>query len=386
MTRGVPSTDWALETVWAGVARRVLAHGEMSRPVLARWLAVGPRVLEAMLGDLGTEGMIVERRGRVGLNARFGSVVGVDMGASNLRFALADFSGAPLSVVGGKVRPEDGPQKAIAQIAKGIRRLVRVRGGARLRAIGISVPSPVDAKTRVATFANNLPGWKNIDLRSELEGLFRVPVEIENDANLAAVGEHWRGVARGKDNFVFVALGTGIGSGIFADGRLYPGRTGSAGELFRLNVDWRRWAEVFPDTGYFEHYVSGMGIAAAGRRVLKTLGGRKSSGLAEARDARFVFEAMRRGNPKARALLDEIFTMLGVGVANLIAVLDPDLIVLGGGLVKGAPDRMLTIVRKVVGKIHPNAPPIKLSALGDGAQTAGAIYSALRAASLQIAK
>src|SRR2546428_3440366 len=137
------------------------------------------------------------------------------MGASNLRFALADFSGAPLSGVGGKVRPEDGPQKTIAHIAKGIRRLVRVRRGAALRAIGISVPSPVDPKTRVATFANNLPGWKNIDLRSELEGLFRVPVEIENDANLAAVGEHWRGVGRGQEHLCFFALRTGIGAGGF---------------------------------------------------------------------------------------------------------------------------------------------------------------------------
>ena len=386
MTRAVPSTDWARKAVWAGVARQVLAHGEMSRPVLAQWLAVGPRVLGAMLHELAAGGMIVERRGRVGLNARFGSVVGVDMGASNVRFAVADFTGRVLARSEEKLRPEDGPRKTIRQIQEGIERLGRRRPGFPLRAIAIDVPSPVHPKTRVATFANNLPGWKNIDLRRELERKFRLPVAIENDANMAAIGEHWRGVARGKDNFVFVALGTGIGSGIFADGRLYPGRTGSAGELFRLNVDWRRWAEVFPDTGYFEHYVSGMGIAAAGRRILGTFAKGRSSGLAEARDARFVFDAMRRGNPKARALLDEIFTMLGVGVANLIAVLDPDLIVLGGGLVNGAPDLMLSFVRKVVGKIHPNAPPVKLSALGDGAQTAGAIYSALRAASLQIAK
>jgi predicted NBD/HSP70 family sugar kinase len=369
-----------LEAVSAYVARLLLRRGEMSRPELARALFLGPGVLEAMLGELPVGGMIIERRGRVAPNAGFASVVGVDMGASNLRFALADFSGTPLSAAWGKVRPEDGPQKTIAQIAQGIRRLVRRRKRAPLRAIAVSVPSPVDPKTRVATFANNLPGWKNIDLRSELEQMFRVPVEIENDANLAAIGEHWRGVARDKANFVFVALGTGIGSGIFADGRLYRGRTGSAGELFRLNVDWRRWREEFHETGFFENYVSGMGIAAAGRRVLGRLGGRRSSGLTGARDARFVFDAMRRGNPKARAVLDEIFTMLGVGVADLVAVLDPDLIVLGGGLVKGAPERMLSIVRKVVKTIHPGAPPVKLSALGDRAQIFGAIYSALEAA------
>jgi predicted NBD/HSP70 family sugar kinase len=378
MIRGVPSADWARRAMWAGVARQVLAHGEMSRPVLARWLAVGPRALEAMLGELPAGGMLVERRGRVALNARFGSVVGVDMGASNLRFALADFTGGVLARAEEKLRPEDGPRKTIHQIQKGIEGLLKSSADLSLRAIAIDVPSPVHPKTRVATFANNLPGWKNIDLRGELERKFRLPVAMENDANMAAIGEHWRGIARGKDHFVFVAVGTGIGSGIFANGRLYEGHTGAAGELFRLQIEWPRWAEEFPETGYFENYVSGMGIAAEGRKALG--GSAASTDLIAMRDARFVFAAMRRGNPSARAVLEKIFTMLGVGVANLVAILDPDLIVLGGGIVAGAPEFILSTVRKVVRKIHPNAPPVKLSALGDRAQTAGAIYSALRAA------
>ncbi len=318
-------------------------------------------------------------RDRTNPSARRGCVAGVDMGASNLRFALADFSGKVFARVEEKLRPEDGPRKTILQIQKGIERLLKRRAGVPLRAIAIDVPSPVHPKTRVATFANNLPGWKNIDLRAELERKFRLPVAMENDANMAAIGEHWRGVARGKDNFVFVAVGTGIGSGIFANGRIYEGRTGSAGELFRLQIDWRRWAEEFPDTGYFENFVSGMGIAAEGR---KALGGTAASkGLIEMRDARFVFEAMRRGNRQACEVLEKIFTMLGVGVANLVAILDPDLIVLGGGIVAGAPEFVLSTVRKVVRKIHPDAPPIKLSALGARAQTTGAIFSALNAAS-----
>lgn len=317
-------------------------------------------------------------RGRATPVGRRGCVAGVDMGASNLRFALADFTGKVLARAEEKLRPEDGPRKTILQIQKGIERLLGRRAGLLLRAIAVDVPSPVHPKTRVATFANNLPGWKDIDLRRELEKKFRLPVVMENDANMAAIGEHWRGVARGKDNFVFVAVGTGIGSGIFANGRLYEGRTGSAGELFRLQVEWPRWAEEFPDTGYFENYVSGMGIAAEGRKALGSSA--RPGGLIELRDARFVFDAMRRGNPEARGVLEKIFTMLGVGVANLVAILDPDLIVLGGGIVAGAPEFVLSTVRKVVRKIHPDAPPIKLSALGDRAQTAGAIYSALRAA------
>ena len=310
------------------------------------------------------------------------AALGIDFGHSHVQVAIADLAR--------NVRAErrcdlDVNRRAIEALDMSARLASEAlaesgfdRGS--LIGAGIGIPGPVDRERGTAGSATILPGWVGLSIAGEMEKRLGLPVEIENDANLAAVGEYWRGVARGKDNFVFVALGTGIGSGIFADGRLYRGRTGSAGELFRLNVDWRRWTEVFPDTGYFEHYVSGMGIAAAGRRVLGTPGRRKFSGLAGARDARFVFDAMRRGNSKARALLDEIFTMLGVGVANLVAVLDPDLIVLGGGLIKGAPERMLSIVRKVVGTIHPGAPPVKLSALGDRAQTFGAIYSALDAA------
>src|SRR3989442_2328130 len=219
-----------LESDSARVLREVLRRGEVSRRALERALGNGPESLNQCLAQLVKAGVLRARDRGISFNPAFGQVVGVDMGASNLRFALADFSGAPLSGVGGKVRPEDGPQKTIAHIAKGIRRLVRVRRGAALRAIGISVPSPVDPKSRIATFANNLPGWKNIDLRSELERLFRVPVEIENDANLAAVCEYLRGGGRGRNDFFFLRPGTGAGSPGFCGSRHFPRRRRRAQE------------------------------------------------------------------------------------------------------------------------------------------------------------
>jgi glucokinase len=210
---------------------------------------------------------------------------------------------------------------------------------------------------------------------------------MENDANLAAIGEHWRGIARGVNNFVFIALGTGIGSGVFADGKLYRGRTGWAGELFRMNIDWPRWSEDFSDTGHFESLVAGLGIAAEGRKMLGPAAQGDPGGLAQERDAFFVFESFRQGNPQARTVLEKIFTMLGVGIANVVAILDPDLIVLGGGITKGAPDFMLATVGKVVRAIQKEiTPPIKLSALEDKAQTFGAICSALAVAQAAIVR
>lgn len=355
---------------------------------LARTLKLQASTLEGKLRALQSKGLITihAARKRVALNPHFGYVVGIDMGASHLHFALADFSGEILRDANKKIRPEDGPHKLIVQIKEGIRRLAATQSElGRLQGLCICVPSPVHPRTGLVSFANNLPGWRNIDLGHELRQAFRVPVRVENDANAAAIGEHWRGVARGVDCFAFIALGTGIGSGVFVAGRLHSGRTGSAGELFRVNVEWPRWQEDFGDTGYFESYASGLGIAAAGREMIKSQAADSPDGLAETRDARFVFDAFRRGDAQAHAVLEKIFTILAVGVGNVVSILDPDLIVLGGGIAKGAPEFMLATVEKVVKTIHPDPPPIRLSALEDKAQTYGAIYSAFEAAAEAIA-
>jgi glucokinase len=355
---------------------------------LARRLGVQPQSLLGKLRPLVKNGLLLltEARAKVGINPGFGQVVGIDLGASHLHFALADFRGQILRESSKKIRPEDGPRKLIGQIVEGARHLADKVGG-RLRAVAIGVPSPVDAERGVVAFAYNLPGWKNIHLARELEEKLRVPVFLENDANMAAIGEHWRGVAEDVDNFVFIAIGTGTGSGVFVNGKLYRGRTGSAGEVYRMNIDWPRWAEDFGDSGHFENSVSGKGIAAEGRKALHPPADPGAFDLAAERDAHFVFEAFRQGDLNARSVLERIFTMLGVGLSNLAAILDPDLIVLGGGIVKGAPEFMLSTVEKVVRCIQKeNTPPIKLSALEDKAQTFGAIRSALTVAYENVAR
>jgi glucokinase len=319
--------------------------------------------------------------------AKNGWVAAIDMGASNLRFARADLRGRLGARYAEQVRPEGGPEGVISQIKAGVAVLAGSgsRGPARhperttaLRAIAVGVPSAVDPHTGRVSLANNLPGWRDIDLAGAIEYSFRVPVVVDNDANMAALGEQWRGTARKSANFVFVALGTGIGSGVIVDGRLCHGRTGNAGELYRLNVDWRRWADDFGDTGYFEAQVAGLGIASAGRRALGTRSRSAADNLVSTRDAQFVFEAFRNGDPRASAVLERAFTILGVGVADLVSVLDPDLVVLGGGLTRGAPAFMLETVERVLRRIHPDiAPPVRLSALGDRAQIYGAVFAAL---------
>ena len=298
------------------------------------------------------------------------------MGASHLRFVLADQQATILEESREPVNSEAGARGVITQIRNGIRRLVPP--GEPLLGVAIGVPGAVQPQTGKVFDANNVPGWQEVDLGQELEDSFRAPVYLDNDANMAAIGEHWRGIAKDVDNFVFIALGTGIGAGIFVNGRISRGGSGSAGEIFRMNLDWTRWAEDFPDTGHFETYVSGMGLAAQGRQALQ---GGNGSGppetLVEERDARYIFDALHAGDPKARTLVEKSFEMLGVGVANVISVLDPELLVFNGGVVRGAPELLLETVDKVVRRIHVRPPAIRLSALGDKAQIWGALHTLL---------
>jgi len=375
-------TNFHLQTSLFQVLEEVSRHPSIEAPALAEKLNLNLGAVRSQTAKLRRAGLIAPSQHRRGyrLNPDFGCLVGIDMGASHLQFALANFAGEMMADTTEKVRPEDGPDRTISQIKKGIHRLVPSRKRKTLRAVAMAVPSAVDPRNGLVLMANNLEGWKNINLKRELEKEFRLPVSIDNDANMAAIGERWRGVARGLDNFVFIALGTGIGSGIFVNGRLYVGRTGAAGELQFLHVEWPRWNEDFGVTGYFESYASGQGIATLGRKLMKPPAGGHSAGLAEMRDAYFVFDAFRRGDRKARKTLETIFTILGVGIANIVGVLDPDMIVLGGGISRGAPEFMLRTVTNVAKKIQPNCPPIRISELGNQAQTCGAVYSSLMAA------
>jgi glucokinase len=308
--------------------------------------------------------------------ATFG--VAVDMGASHLRFVLATADGEIRDEAREKVKAEAGPAGVIAQIRNGIERLLQKsnsQGG--LQGIAIGVPGGVDPHTGKVIDANNVPGWREVDMGRELEEVFRKPVFLDNDANMAAIGERWRGVAQGIDNFVFIALGTGIGSGVFVDGRICRGRGGFAGELFRMNLDWTRWSDDFPDTGYLEAHVSGVALATEGRKLFTGGNGSPSSTLTESRDARYVFDALRQGNPQALALVEQSFTILGVAVANMVSILDPELIVFNGGIVAGAPELLLETVERVVKRIHPKPPGIRLSTLGDKAQIWGALRTLL---------
>jgi predicted NBD/HSP70 family sugar kinase len=203
---------------------------------------------------------------------------------------------------------------------------------------------------------------------------FPVPVQVENDVNLAALGEMWRGAGRGRRHLLFVAPGTGIGAGIIIDGRLHGGAHHFAGEIGYCCPSPEYLDEDYGLLGCLETLASGPGLL---RRARERLGGR----LRADATARDVFEMARAGDAEAAALCEETATLIGIAVGNVVAALDPEVVVFGGGLSREG-ESLLGRVREVVYRMVPVRPEIVVSTLGDDAQLHGAVRAALEAAGL----
>lgn len=359
------------------VLEAVRRMGPLSRADLTRRMGLSAPTVSALVADLmEREGLLRyvgigkssggRRPALLEFNGDYGYVAGLDIGSRTLRIALADLQGR---VVARHQEPtcREGGAPLIAQLSDG---LERVLAGAaidrgRLLAIAAGAPGMTDVAAGRVINAVNLPGWVDVPLRDLLEARFDAPAVVDNDANMAAVGERWRGAARGVDDFVFMALGAGIGAGVIVGGRLQRGSRWSAGEISHMHLDWRGWNTSYGDQGFLESRIGALAPAGPG----------------DARPGAFrrIFSAAARGDAVARAAVEQLAAYLGTAVANIVAVLDPALIVFGGGL-SLAGDQLLEPIRQVVGRVLPSAPRMEVTALGDEAQLYGSLHSALQLA------
>lgn len=293
-------------------------------------------------------------------------VAGVDLGATNLRLAIAGLDGEIAARRAGPVDVSRPPEAVISGIRRQVDEVLRtVWPGARLRAIGMGLPGIVDPANGTVASPANLPGWGSVPVARLLAGEDRVPVALENDANMAALGERWRGAAKEWRTFVFLALGTGIGAGVVVDGRLHRGARLFAGEVAYLATDHADVREPFDPQACLEGRAGGRAI---GPRLASALGRRVTTEEA--------FALARRGDPRAVALIREVQEHLAVACVAIGALLDPDGIVVGGGM-SGQGEFLLGPVREMAHRKLPTKPPVVLSALGEDAQLVGALRAAL---------
>ena len=246
--------------------------------------------------------------------------------------------------------------------------------------VGIAVPSPVDPASGDMLNAPNL-GWRGVPARQVFAKAFDREVFLENDVNCGVLAEHHFGAAKGCANVVAFFVGTGLGGGIVIDGKLYRGRRGLAGELGHMVVEFDGRSCACGNCGCLEAYCS---KTAFGRQFRRLIGrkGKKSdltdyvgNELDNVR-SKYLAKAYRNGDKIVCKVLNEGAEMLGVGVANLMAILSPDCVVLGGGVITALGPELLPFVRKGMAEnlfaISPDDVVIKLSELGDDAVAAGA--------------
>lgn len=315
--------------------------------------------------------------GRPARRVRFRSeaayVVGIDVGPHKILTVVADLDGE--IVARSQVEPHGlrTPGQLLGRARWSVTTALRRAGVPRDRVASVAVGTPgmVDPRTHALTSAPSLEGWESLGLGDAVRAWFDCPVQVENDANLAALAESWRGVARGVDTVVYVHWGARIGAGVLIGGRLHRGAAGAAGEIGYLTVTGGA-RDATPDPrglGPFERAVNATAIVELAARTSR-------SGRRAPRDVGAVFAAARAGDRAARRAVETTSARLAKGLAPVLLVLDPDLMVLGGGISQ-AGSELLAVVERQLSRLTLTPPRLELSALGADATATGAVRLAL---------
>ena len=259
-------------------------------------------------------------------------VFAVDLGGTYLRIALIDGAGQIHHQIKQRTPKGDSPDEVVNALVSTAENWSR--DGKRIVAASIMVPGPVNYDNDVVVQAPNLPALTNCPLKAVLEERLGWPVVLENDANAAVVGEMWLGAARGCRDIVSVTLGTGVGGGVILDGQLWRGAHGSAGEIGHTTVDPFSGLKCkCGNVGCLEMFASATAIVRMTRENLAHFP--RSVLNCEELTAERVYEAGRDGDELALSVFKRFGTYLGIGLANLINIIDPEIIVIAGGAVNG---------------------------------------------------
>lgn len=314
-------------------------------------------------------------------------VIGVDLGGTRLRVALADLSGTIVRRRTVLTLAEEGRNAVIRRIVAEVRAVLEPSPLPELLRVAVAVPGPVDPWRGMVYRPPNLPGWGDLPLRQILEEDLTVPVLLGNDANLGALAEYRYGAGQGCRHLVYVTVSTGVGGGVIDAGRLLLGTWGGASEIGHMTIDLNGPRCSCGNFGCLEALASGTAIAQeAGRRIAAGSASilvERSHGELERIDAAMVVEAAMRGDQLAHSVVRWAGYNLGVGLANLMHLYDPQVIVVGGGVANAwdllAPE-LGRAVRERAMEAYANRTQILRSQLGDDVGVLGAIAFALEGA------
>ena len=307
---------------------------------------------------------------------------GIDLGGTTVKIAYFDETGSMLEKWEIPTVTADGGKQILPDIAASIRAFLDAHqiNETAILGLGIGVPGPVNAKGIVNKCVNL--GWGVFNISETLSQLTGFPVKAGNDANVAALGEFWMGGGQGCDNMVFVTLGTGVGGGIVVEGNLLHGAHGSGAEIGHLVLN-RDEAEACNcgKHGCVEQYCSATGIVRMAKRYLAAHDTESSLRGLENMTCKDIFDASKEGDEAALAILDQVYTYMGEFLGNVCSTVNPEVVVIGGGVSKAGQvliDGIEPKFKKYVFHAASTA-QFKLASLGNDAGAYGAFKLALDA-------
>ena len=357
------------------VLEAIRSGAPISRAEIARQTGISKPTVSLALRALLGQGVVRETEpspGRPHYGAVFfepvpeaALVLAVDVGTRFIRAALGDLAG---NVRARRDVPFIGTEldSTIAAVASLCEELLESGDGARLDGAVVGVPGVVDPIDGSVSLASNAAGIEGVKFAERLEDALAVGVKLENDINLAALGEQWRGVARGVDDFLFLSIGTGMGAGLVLRRELHRGRNGAAGELDYAFVG------VGPEVDPSAEAVATFAQDLAARHVGTT-------SLLPPFEPRPIFAAAREGDSLAREIVAEEARRIALHVLPVAAVADVELVVLGGGIGANG-DLLLEPIRAHLAAAIPYPPRVEVSALGEAAVLTGALATGVQAA------
>lgn len=312
--------------------------------------------------------------------------IGIDLGGTTIKAGIVDTKGNILLQDSLPTSPSKGFEFVVSSIKKIIKNLVTNSSipMEQLKSIGIGIPGLVDYSTGNVIYCTNL-SWENVPLADKLKESFKVPIHVENDANVAALAESLFGSTKGVSNSVFMTLGTGIGGGIIIDNKLYSGSHGAGSEIGHMLVGDNFYNCNCGKNGCLETFASATAINKYGAYIIEkshkhTIIKDMCNGDADQLSAKIVFDAAKSKDEIAIDIISRMTKYLSIGIVNIYNLIDPDIIAIGGGVSK-AGDFLLDILKVEVNKRVFNSNvkygDIVLAKLGNEAGIVGAAFLGL---------
>ena len=360
-------------------------QGPLSRTTIAKKINISLPTVMRIVAELEKERLVIpigineksRGKGRKGelfaFNATEHLTLGVDLGGTKMYGAVADLAGNILyeeTISHHQTSGEDSYQR-LKQLIQSLSSFAK-QTGKHIRGIGIGAPGVTYYEEGVVQWAPSL-GWRDYPLKAKITSDFGLPTIVDNDVNLAALGETWFGAGQQAHSLVVIAIGTGIGSGIVIDGNIYRGSHQAAGEIGYLVPEPRLLGKPYNEFGAFEGLASGSGIA---ERARQALAGQMPKAELARLSSEDVFEAARRHENWACRVIAETVDYLAKAVVAVYLCLDPDLVILGGGVARSADLLIEPILQRLTGVI-PIPPTLVASALGYRATVLGAVVNLL---------